>query len=121
MQIIVAFVSLLVAVGIAAFVATRSTLPTGEAAPKDYEACTLPQVDIASLKGNDQAHISLIIGHAYGNPRDTQQGKVAASLTGFLQTHAIKFGDVYFTGDILPSPNLEWSATTNPSHFLSIN
>lgn len=96
--------------GIAAIVATRSDPTINAVVPATYETCTLPQIEIASLKNNDQTDMSLIIGHAYGNPRDAQQGKIAASLTDFLQSHSIKFGDMYFTGDILPSPSLEWFA-----------
>ncbi|MDG2242882.1 MAG: hypothetical protein P8L66_05250 [Rhodospirillaceae bacterium] len=50
----------------------------------------------------------MIIGHADGDPRDAQQGSVDGRLAEFLKEQSVRFGDIYFTGDMLPSPSQEW-------------
>ncbi|NKB43482.1 MAG: hypothetical protein GKS03_04305 [Alphaproteobacteria bacterium] len=110
MRKVFVLIVLLAASTTAAIFAIGSGQPKDAASSAAFENCTLPQIEIASLKNIDATDTSLIIGHAYGNPRNAQQGKVDRSLTDFLQAHSIQFGDIYFTGDILPSPRLEWFA-----------
>lgn len=102
-------ITFLIMVGIAAGIGIQRYEP----APlvfdtHDFETCSLPLLQLDTLSRDEIDEVSLIIGHAYGNPRNAVQGNVAASLTDFLTRQNNTFETIYFTGDILPSPSVAW-------------
>lgn len=103
------FIVLLIVVGVSAGIGIQRYEPARLASDtNDFETCSLPLLQLDSLSGDEINEVSLIVGHAYGNPSNAAQGKVAASLTDFLIRQNNTFETIYFTGDILPSPSVAW-------------